>query len=45
MKKHDFILNIEREQKVYFSQVSLPLMDAQLSIFDKLKKFYVDMDY
>lgn len=45
MKKHDFILNIEREQKVYFSQVALPLMEAQLSIFDKLKKVYVDMDY
>ena len=43
MKKHDFILNIEREQKVYFSQVVLPLMDAQLSIFDKLKKVYEEI--
>ena len=38
MDKHDFISNIERKENVYFSQVVLPLMDAQLSIFDKLKK-------
>ena len=45
MDKHDFISNIEKKENVYFSQVVLPLMDAQLSIFDKLKKVYVDTDY
>ena len=41
MDKHDFISNIERKENVYFSQVVLPLMDTQLSIFDKLKKVYL----
>ena len=45
MDKHDFISNIEKKENVYFSQVVLPLMDAQLSIFDKLKKVYVATDY
>jgi hypothetical protein len=45
MKKHDYILNIEKEEKIYFSQMVLPLMEAPLNIFDRLKKVYVDIDH
>lgn len=45
MKKHEYILNIEKNNNIYFSQVVIPQMETPLKIFDKLKKVYIDTDY